>query len=80
MKITSYVTKLSSLHYYYTVCIKKRLVFEIQIRHILLNSSDKYGSCQMNSIEYAKFEFQRLAFFMIHPVDVQKTQLSTRLQ
>ena len=25
-----------------TVCIKKRLVFEIQISHIVLNSSDKY--------------------------------------
>ena len=26
-----------------TVCIKKRLVFEIQISHIVLNSSDKYN-------------------------------------
>ena len=32
---------------------QKRLVFEIQIRHILLNSSDKNRTCQMNSIEYA---------------------------
>ena len=30
---------------------KKMLVFEIQIRHILLNSSDKNCTYQMNSID-----------------------------
>ena len=34
------------------VAPKKTLVFEIQIRHILLNSSDKNCTRQMNSIEY----------------------------
>ena len=42
----------TTFHLAYTVCIKKRLVFEIQIRHILLNSSDKNCTCLMNSIEY----------------------------
>ena len=50
-----------------TVCIIKRLVFEIQIiAHILLNS---YSFSDEFNIEYDWFEIQRLAFFMIHSVD-----------